>query len=226
VGHEQHGGAGAGADGQQLVLHALAGQLVQRPEGLVHEQQRRLERQRAGDGDALLHPAGQLRGAQVGDVGEVDELEHPLRAGAALRRAPAHDLQRQLDVAPDRAPVEQRRGLEDHAVVAALAGLTGGPAGDGHRPRRRRHQVGDDAQQRGLAAARGPQQRHERPRRHVQRHRRQRGGVAVVLAHPAQRDHTPRARARARRRQRWLAGHGAAPVKRRRTARSVSATTV
>ena len=38
----------------------LAGHLVERAERLVHQQDRRLERERARDRDALLHPAGEL----------------------------------------------------------------------------------------------------------------------------------------------------------------------
>ena len=45
---------------QHLGVHAFAGHLVERAEGLVHEQQGRREGQGAGDGDALLHAARQL----------------------------------------------------------------------------------------------------------------------------------------------------------------------
>ena len=41
-------------------VHPLAGHLVERPERLVHEQDRRLEGERPGDRDALLHAAREL----------------------------------------------------------------------------------------------------------------------------------------------------------------------
>ena len=52
--------AGLAADPQQLGLHVLAGHLVERAERLVHQQQRGMRGQRAGDRDALLHAARQL----------------------------------------------------------------------------------------------------------------------------------------------------------------------
>ena len=47
-------------DLEQLPVQALAGHLVERAERLVHQQERRVERERAGDRDALLHAAGEL----------------------------------------------------------------------------------------------------------------------------------------------------------------------
>ncbi len=65
----------------------------------------------------------------------------------------AHDLERQHDVALDGPPRIERGRLEDVAVVALQARLARGDAVDQDRPRRRPFEVGDDAQQRGLAAA-------------------------------------------------------------------------
>ncbi len=45
---------------QQVVVELEAGDLVERGEGLVHQQQLRLGDQRAGDRDAHLHAAGQF----------------------------------------------------------------------------------------------------------------------------------------------------------------------
>ena len=62
---------------------------VQRCDGLVRHQQLRLHGQRPGDGDALAHAAGQLRGILVQIAGveaHVLELELGLGAqGSALR---------------------------------------------------------------------------------------------------------------------------------------------
>src|SRR5207237_10245589 len=49
--------AGLLPDPQQLEVQALAGHLVEGAERLVHEQDRRLARERARDRDPLLHPA-------------------------------------------------------------------------------------------------------------------------------------------------------------------------
>ena len=153
--------AGPLPDPEQLEVHPLAGHLVERPERLVHQDERRVERERAGDRRALLHAARELPGVVLAEVAELDELEHLARLGLARRLVAADDLERQLDVASDRAPVEQDRRLEDHPVVAVEAGLVGRLAVDGDRAARRRGQVGDDPQQRALAAARRPDERDE-----------------------------------------------------------------
>ena len=91
VGHEDDGGAGLGADADELGLHALAGHLVEGAERLVHQQQPRALGERARDRDALLHAAGELVGVPVGEVAEADQLDQLARArpasGACRRRA-------------------------------------------------------------------------------------------------------------------------------------------
>ena len=104
--------AGLGADAQQLGLHVLAGHLVEGAERLVHQQQRRVGGERPGDGDPLLHAARQLPRPVVGEVAELDELEHLERPLAPLGLVPALQLERQLDVLGD-----------------ACASRTGRPAG-------------------------------------------------------------------------------------------------
>src|SRR5271165_1161394 len=54
---EDAGEAGAAPQPVQMQIEAVARDLVERAEGFVHQQQARLERQRAGDRHALLHPA-------------------------------------------------------------------------------------------------------------------------------------------------------------------------
>ena len=66
---------------QQLDVQPFARHLVERTERLVHEQESRIERQRARDRDALLHPAGELPGVVALEAAELDELEHLLDLG-------------------------------------------------------------------------------------------------------------------------------------------------
>ena len=62
--HEHHRLAGPAPEQEQLLVQMVAGDLVKRAEGLVHEQEIGLEAERAGDRDALLHAARKLpRGA-------------------------------------------------------------------------------------------------------------------------------------------------------------------
>ena len=73
---------------QELVLQALAVDRVDGAERLVHEHQRRVGGQGAGDADALALAAGELRGVAVARLGRVepDELEQLVDAGADAPR--------------------------------------------------------------------------------------------------------------------------------------------
>jgi len=57
----------------EFVLKVGADQGIERGEGLVHQQDRRVGGEGAGEAHALLHPARQLAHPPVGPVGEVDE---------------------------------------------------------------------------------------------------------------------------------------------------------
>ncbi len=68
----------------QFALHQAAGLRVERPERLVHQQDARVDRQRAGDRGALLHAAGQLRRVAVlkpGETDQIDEIAVPATSG-------------------------------------------------------------------------------------------------------------------------------------------------
>ena len=84
VGDEDHGLGRALPDAQQLGLHQAARLRVERAERLVHQQDVRIEGERARDRGALLHAAGELRGIAVLEAGEADQLDEVLRALLAL----------------------------------------------------------------------------------------------------------------------------------------------
>ena len=100
--------------------HVLGGLRVERAGGLVGQQDLRRRRERAGDADALLLPAGQLVGVGVRAVQQPDEVEQLGDAPVAVGLGPAGDLERERDVAGDGPRREQVELLEDHADVAAL----------------------------------------------------------------------------------------------------------
>ena len=77
------------------------------------------------------------------------------------RLVPALQLQRQLDVLDHGAPVEQPGLLEGHAVLLVEPGLGGRLAVDPDVAGRRLDEVGDQPQQRRLAAPRRPDQADE-----------------------------------------------------------------
>ena len=121
VGDEQDGHAGLLPDPAQLLVEAVARDLVERAERLVHQQDLRVADQRAGDRDALALAAGQLVRIGVGAVLQAHQFQQFVRRAAALAAGAAADLQRQLDVLQRGAPGQQRRVLEHEADVAALA---------------------------------------------------------------------------------------------------------
>ena len=112
---------------QQLVLQALAVDRVDGAEGLVHEHQRRVGGQGAGDADALALAAGELRGIAVARLGgiEPDELDELVDAGADALARPAQHARHGGDVLGDRL-VREEADLLDR--VADLAAQLGGPA--------------------------------------------------------------------------------------------------
>jgi hypothetical protein len=79
---QHHGRSGLGANVQQQVLHLHPRQFVERAEWLVHQQQFRLKNERAAQGDALLHAAGELRRVGVFEPRQADERQ---QFGCALR---------------------------------------------------------------------------------------------------------------------------------------------
>ena len=94
--------------------------------------------QRPRDRHPLLHAARQLPREVLGEVGQPDQLEH-LERPRARRCALSHpvQLERQLDVLGDRAPLEQPGLLERDAVVLVEPrGLAGRLAVDQDRARR------------------------------------------------------------------------------------------
>ena len=86
VGDEHDRGRQLLAQAGEQVAHVGAGDLVERGERLVHQQQRRTEGHRPHQRDALAHPARQLVRVGVGEVGEADRGEQLL--GASARTAP------------------------------------------------------------------------------------------------------------------------------------------
>jgi hypothetical protein len=154
MGDEQDGRSRAPPEREQLVIEAVAGDLVKRAERLVHEEQLRLADQRPGDGDALALAAGKLVRQPVGQRGKVHQ-RHQLVAAVVdgARQAAEPHLQRQADVVAHAAPGEQRRILEDEADTAPRADPMRRLAEHTDRAGKRRDQIGDDPEQGRLAAS-------------------------------------------------------------------------
>src|SRR5206468_3959614 len=77
VGDEHDGLARLLPDAQELEVHELAGHGVESAEGLVHEEERGVVHERARDGHALAHPAGELVWVLLLEAAEADQPEGP-----------------------------------------------------------------------------------------------------------------------------------------------------
>jgi hypothetical protein len=126
---------------------------IEGAERLIHQQYLGIDRERAGDADALLHAAGKLMRPPPLRTREPDQIEIALCRLAQLAAAHAFHFQAEHDVLQGIQPGQQFRMLEHHAAIVSaarhLAAVDGDAAGVGAlKPH-------GDAQGRGLAAAGG-----------------------------------------------------------------------
>jgi hypothetical protein len=156
----------------------------------------------ARHGDSLAHAARQLVRHPVAEAGQVDESEQPLDLAPALIARSPCDAQRQLDVAGGRQPREQRGLLEEQAR----------PAVDHDLATRRPVELGDQVEQRALAATRGTDKAQELAAARRQRDALERQDViaarAVRLAHATDAEHRVPELHLSGRRVRGAGGHG------------------
>ena len=143
VGDEDDRAPGLLPDPVQIVVQLVAGDGVERREGLVHQQQLRFLGQGAGQRAALTHATRQLMRPALGEVDQADHAEQPVDRLVALGAAHLVDAHRELDVAPDGEPGQQSRILE-HDRRAAVGDVDGALG--------RLVEPGDHRQQRRLAA--------------------------------------------------------------------------
>nr|WP_206080160.1 hypothetical protein [Propioniciclava coleopterorum] len=149
---------------------------------LVHQHQRGLGGDRAGDGDALLLAARQLAGQLLGVLLELDQRDGLLDPRRDLGRVEPPHLQPERDVALDGEVREQRVALEHHPEAALLTreGVDAPPVeqdlavGERQQPRQA-------VERGGLAAPGRPEQGDElaRPNGQVQAAQRRQAGEAA-----------------------------------------------
>jgi hypothetical protein len=144
---------------------------LQLPHRLVEQMQLRIADQRPPEAGALLLTAGDRARIAVQHIRDLQKLRHLLHTPLHLLARQALRLQREGDVLAHRQRRVERIALEGHRHMAArrrqpvdLAALErNGPLG-------RLLEARDHAQRRGLAAARGAEQRHDLAFRDGQRH--------------------------------------------------------
>ena len=166
-----------------LLAQVHAHDRVQRRQRLVQQQQPGRRGQRARQRDALLLPARQLRRILVLAARQAHQLQQFVDACAGLRTRHLAVDQPVGHVVGHAQVGEQRVGLEDDAVVALRRRQHRDVApGQFDAPGGLRLQPGDDAQQRGLAAARRAQEADELALGDLQVDVAQRREAAEILA--------------------------------------------
>jgi hypothetical protein len=154
VRHHQGGGADAALDGAQFHLHAFPQLGIEVGQRLVQQQQLRLDRHGAGQGHALLLPAGKLARVAVRHRGEADQVQRTAHALIPRRAGHAAHLQPEGDVLGHRHVREQRVALEHDAHAALVGGNAGQVSAiQQHAAAGGFLEAGDDVQRGGLAAA-------------------------------------------------------------------------
>ena len=114
-------------DRHHRVLQVRARQRIERAERLVEQQHLRLHGQRAGDADALLHAARDLRRPLVLGVRHLHEVEivhGPVMALGAATWCREHLVDREAHVVVDGEPRQQAVVLEHDGAVRARARCT------------------------------------------------------------------------------------------------------
>src|SRR5207248_2785521 len=119
----------------------------------------RLEDERPGERNALLHPTGGLPRVVPLEAGEAHEIDHGAAPFEPFSFRDSGYLQPERDVLKNCAPVQRRVFLEHHRHVASGAGDD--VAVDRDTTPRGAHQAADDVEQRRLAAAARPDHRDE-----------------------------------------------------------------
>ena len=124
---------------EQVLLRLGADDRVERAEGLVHQQHRRLGRERARHADPLLLAAGELvrecaaRSRRV----ELEQVEQLVHARRDARRSQPSSFGTVRDVLRHRAVREEAMAL-DHVADAPPQFMAGTPAVSCHRSARGR----------------------------------------------------------------------------------------
>ena len=103
-----------------LELHLLAQLLVQCAQRFIHQDQLRLEYQRAGHGDALLLSARKLRGSPRAEAAELHHVKRALDSLGEVGRGQTTHRQREPDVFRNGHVREQRVVLEHHTDIPLI----------------------------------------------------------------------------------------------------------
>ena len=162
---QDRGGAPRLEDAADVGTERAAQSGVERVEGLVEQHEVGIGSEGAGERHPLLLAAGELVRRAGLETRQADEVEH-----RAHPRGPPGTGEAEPDVVRHRQMREQRPLLWHEGDAAPVrrehgAGVDEAPPIERDGTRLRALETGDEAQQRGLAAARGAEQREDRAAR-------------------------------------------------------------
>jgi hypothetical protein len=181
--HENGRQAQALLEPPQLDLHGLPELAVKCAEGLVEQQQARVEHDRARQGDTLLLTSRQFARQAFAISAEFDERQGLFNPPPDLGPRDAAHLERECDIAGDRQMREQGIVLEHHADVSPSRRRVRDILAPEHDlPRVDVLEARDGLQQGRLPRAAGPEQRDELARGDRQADSVQSEHAAVALA--------------------------------------------
>ena len=159
MGDEQRGRRGLAEDAPDLTGEPIVQLAVEPGERLVEQQGARGGGERTGQGHALRLAAAEVGDVAAAEAAQADQFEHRLDPPLPVRNGHTLHLQPEADVRRDVAVREELLVLEHHPDAAAVGGQASDiSAVQVDRARRRHDEAGDDAQERRLAAAGGPEQ--------------------------------------------------------------------
>ena len=156
VGDEENSLAGRRPNRLKLKLEAVASQGIERAEGFVHQQHRRVKGERPGEGGTLAHTTRELVDETVLEAGQVDEINEMASGAGAGGSGKSGLPQAKLDITLDIEPREERGLLKEQHPVGA--GATNGVRIRENGPGARGFEASDEAEQGRLAAAAGAKQ--------------------------------------------------------------------
>src|SRR5438128_1891282 len=152
VGDEPHRFPRLFPDAEQLRPERARGHLVEVAERFVHEEKVRLDGERPGDGDPLLHPARQRQWEFIRELVETHHRQVVQRLPSRLGGGGASSSQGESDVVAHAPPIQQARLLED--VADSEPARVEVRVVDEHLARVGKGEPGNDIEDRRLAASR------------------------------------------------------------------------
>src|SRR3989441_886432 len=191
MGHEDHGLARPAPDVEEPLAHEHARLLVEGAERLVHQEDLRVDGERAADRDALLHAPGELAGVLLREALDAQPRGAAPPRPPAARPPPAPPPPARPPLLPHPAPAGKAPPPE-HRRDPTRVGAGDRPGIDQDAPAVRVNETAEHAEERGFAAARRTDQRAELALAHRERHVVERldrpGAGRVALGDPLDRD--------------------------------------